>query len=310
MAHEIIFLKPVLVDYIWGGKRLSEFGYELASDNVGECWAISAHPNGNCEIAEGTYKGKKFSELWESHRELFGNITGERFPILTKIIDAQTDLSIQVHPDDSYAATHENGAAGKTECWYVLDAKPNATIIVGHNAKSKEEVREMVTQKRWSDLIRERPVHKGDFFLIEPGTVHAIKGGTLILETQQNSDITYRLYDYDRLSNGKPRQLHIEKSLDVINAPFTDCVPPKDESKTCNKNLKQLVSCKFFSVWHTHFSGENEIAQDLPFMAVSVLEGSGTVDGTPIKKGAHFILPHGYGTAHFSGDMELMISSV
>lgn len=310
MAHEILFLKPIIKDYIWGGKRLGEFGYELSSDKAGECWAISAHPNGDCEISGGSYNGKHLSELWKNHRELFGNIAGERFPILTKIIDAESDLSIQVHPDDNYASSHENGSAGKTECWYVLDAKDGVTIVIGHNAKSKSDAKQMVSEKRWKDLIREIPVKKGDFFLINPGTVHAIKGGTLILETQQNSDITYRLYDYGRLSNGKPRELHIEKSLDVITAPYEESTPPKDNSKTCNKNITQLTSCPFFSVWHAKFSGQNDIVQDLPFMAVSVLDGNGTVDGTEIKKGMHFILPHDYGTAHFSGNMELMISSI
>lgn len=113
----------------------------------------------------------------------------------------QKDLSIQVHPDDAYAGEHENGSLGKTECWYVLDCEPGTEIVIGHNAKDKAEVEKMIRNHEWSDFIRKVPVHKGDFFQINPGCVHAIKGGTLILETQQSSDITYRVYDYDRLQN-------------------------------------------------------------------------------------------------------------
>lgn len=310
MNGEIIFLNPVLKETVWGGRRLAEFGYKLPDGHTGECWAVSAHPNGDCTIASGTYAGMHLSRLWEEHRELFGNASGPRFPLLTKIIDAAADLSIQVHPDDAYAQAHENGSAGKTECWYILDAKPGATIIIGHNAGNHEEVKQMIEQKRWTEFIREIPVHKGDFFLIEPGTVHAIKGGTLLLETQQNSDITYRVYDYDRLSSGKPRELHIQQSIDVIKAPFVSAEPPKNPQKTRNKNMHELVSCRFFSVWTLDVSGRAEIEQDQKFMIVSVVEGSGKIDDTAVEKGRHFIIPSGYGNAVLSGNMRLVISSI
>ena len=220
---EILFLNPTFVEMIWGGNRLAtEYHYNIPSDKTGECWAVSAHPKGDCTIANGMYKGKKLSSLWENHRELFGNIQGDRFPLLVKIIDAKDDLSIQVHPDDAYAKKNENGSLGKTECWYILDCNENADLIIGHNAKDKEELQQMIHNREWNRLIRKVPIKKGDFFQIEPGTVHAITAGTLILETQQNSDVTYRLYDYDRLSNGVPRELHIEKSIDVIKAPFKE----------------------------------------------------------------------------------------
>ena len=134
-------------------------------------------------------------------------------------IDAKDDLSIQVNPDDAYAKVHENGSLGKTECWFILDCKENATLVAGHNAKTKEELEHMIHEGRWKEFIREIPIMPGDFIQIDPGTVHAIKGGTLLLETQQSSDITYRVYDYDRLSNGKPRQKHIAQSFTVITVP-------------------------------------------------------------------------------------------
>ena len=198
-------MKPVFKEAVWGGRKLrDDFGYEIPSDSTGECWGIGAHKNGDCEIAEGTYKGEHLSKLWEEHPELFGNEDGKygkEFPLLIKIIDAKSDLSIQVHPDNAYAKEHENGSLGKTECWYILDSEPGTQIVIGHHAKDKEELMQMVEEKRWKDLIREVPVKKGDFYQIDPGCVHAIKGGTVILETKQSSDITYRVYDYDRKCN-------------------------------------------------------------------------------------------------------------
>ena len=167
---ELLLLEPVFKQMIWGGSRLKDdFGYDIPGDNTGECWAISAHPHGDCTLKNTEYKGKTLSWLWENHRELFGNVQGDRFPLLIKIIDAKADLSIQVHPDDAYAAEHENGSLGKMECWYILDAKEGGTIVIGHNAKNHEEVEEMIRGKRWKEFIREIPVKKGDFFQINPG---------------------------------------------------------------------------------------------------------------------------------------------
>ena len=209
-------MKPVFKEAVWGGRKLrDDFGYEIPSDSTGECWGIGAHKNGDCEIAEGTYKGEHLSKLWAEHPELFGNEDGKygkEFPLLIKIIDAKSDLSIQVHPDNAYAKEHENGSLGKTECWYILDSEPGTQIVIGHYAKDKEELKQMVEEKRWKDLIREVPVKKGDFYQIDPGCVHAIKGGTVILETQQSSDITYRVYDYDRKWNGT-KQLYVHPNV-------------------------------------------------------------------------------------------------
>ena len=213
-SREPIFLEPVFQEKIWGGDRLrTSFGYDIPSGHTGECWAISGHPGGDCRIKGRP--GQTLGGLWREERALFGGLAGEGFPLLVKLLDAREDLSIQVHPDDSYARLHENGASGKTECWYILDCDPDATIIIGHHARSPRELREMVEGKRWGELLREVPVRPGDFFQIDPGCVHSIRGGTLLLETQQSSDVTYRFYDYDRLSEGRPRPLHIEESLAV-----------------------------------------------------------------------------------------------
>lgn len=308
---DILFIEPVFKSMVWGGNRLrTEFGYLIPDDHTGECWAISAHPKGDCTIKSGKFKGKKLSWLWDKHRHLFGNRTEEAFPLLVKIIDAKDDLSIQVHPDDEYAATKENGAFGKTECWYILDCKEDAKIIIGHNAKDKDELKNMIEQRRWNDLIKVRPIKKGDFFQIRPGTVHAIKEGTMLLETQQNSDITYRLYDYDRLDKGKPRRLHIEKSIDVITCPHEDAPVGGKIIKNEMCEIYELIKCPYYTVKKISLWGVQDFNQDKDFMNVSIIRGSGEIDGIKLSKGDHFILPFGYGRFILKGDMELIISYI
>ena len=308
----ILFLKPVFKQMIWGGDRLGkDWPYEIPGDNTGECWAVSAHPNGDCTVTEGIYEGKTLSELWKEQPELFGNTGLDRFPLLIKIIDAKADLSIQVHPDDAYAMKNENGSLGKTECWYILDCPEDAKLVIGHNAGSKEELRRMIEEKRWSELIREIPVKKGDFIQIDPGTVHAIKGGLMILETQQNSDITYRVYDYDRLSNGKPRELHIEKSIDVITVP----AKPVEDSVISVGGLPEntmnlLISCDYYKVWKMDITKPVTFTQEYPFLIMSVIEGDGLINGQLIKKGDHFILPAGFGQFDLQGNMQIIASTI
>ena len=226
---------------------------------------------------------------------------------MTKIIDAREDLSIQVHPDDDYARVHESGSLGKTECWYILDAPEGSTLVFGHNARSKEELEDMIRQGRWKEFIREIPVKKGDFIQIDPGTVHAIKGGLLLLETQENSDITYRVYDYDRLQNGRPRELHIEKSLDVITVPAE---PAKESVKSVldlpKNQMNELYACAYYRIFKADVEGELMFCQSDPFLLVSVVEGAGSIDGCPVQKGTHLIVPYGYGAVRMQGDMTIL----
>ena len=309
---EILFLDPVCTHNIWGGTKLrEEFGYPVEGDDIGECWGISAHPNGDGTVRSGVFAGMKLSAVWKEHPEVFGNYDCDRFPLLTKIIDARDDLSIQVHPNDDYAKVNENGSFGKTECWYIMDAPEGATLVIGHNAKTKEELSDMIHQGRWKEFIREIPVKKGDFIQIDPGTVHAIKGGLLILETQQNSDITYRVYDYDRLSNGKPRELHVEKSIDVITVPAKSVDDSVKSALNLPENqLNELYSCKYYTIFKADVNGKMEFEQKYPFLLVSVLEGDGIVGSSPVKKGDHFILPNGYGKVEMQGKMSLIVSTV
>lgn len=316
LSRDIIILEPVFHEKIWGGRRLAEdFGYDIPEGKIGECWAISAHPHGDCVVASGAFVGEKLSYLWDVHHELFGDAKGDRFPLLIKILDAHDDLSVQVHPDDSYAAEHEHGSLGKRECWYVLDAEPDTDIIIGQRARNRQELVQMIDEGRWDDMLNLVPIHKGDFFRIDPGTIHAIKGGTLILETQQSSDVTYRVYDYDRVGvDGKPRELHIQQSLDVVNY---DLVPPVSGRVTAPEvdGVTELMACDNFVVKKIAVQGEKVVAQPYPFLCVSVIEGTGSVQvesnmAQPhiLHKGSHFIAPAQSGDLTFSGDMTLIVS--
>lgn len=311
MKKTILKMIPIFQEKIWGGDQLhTKFGYSIPSRRTGECWAISGHSNGDCAISGGEFSGTTISQLWREHRELFGNLEGDTFPLLIKIIDAQDDLSIQVHPDDAYAAVHENGSLGKTECWYVLDCKEDATIIIGHNASSKEEMAAMVENDQWDTLLRQVPIHKGDFFQIDPGCLHAIKGGTLILETQQSSDVTYRFYDYGRLENGKPRQLHISQSLAVTAAPFVENAPEQTVSEINGAVITHLVTCPYYSVYRAEIDGTAQFCWNQPFVNVSVLSGHGKLDGMEVSKGDHLLICADYGNMTVEGQLELIYSHV
>lgn len=306
---DILFLKPVFKETVWGGSRLkSEFGYEIPSEHTGECWGIAAHETGDCEVENGKYAGKTLSFLWKEHRELFGYLKGEKFPLLVKILDAGADLSIQVHPNDDYAKKKENSPYGKMECWFVLDCPEEGDIVIGHHAKNHNELKNWIQDGEWNRFIRRIPIHKGDFFQINPGCVHAIKKGTLLLETQQNSDITYRLYDYGRLQNGKPRELHIEKCLDVITVPHRDIQPIMETYGTEQYQRVRLISCPYYTVEKWSIKGMCQIRMLYPFMNVSVIQGEGTVNGRKIKKGSHFILPSGIGEVSYIGKFEGIVS--
>ena len=315
-TRDIMFPRPVFVEKIWGGRKLeTEFGYEIPDGPVGECWSISAHPNGDCLIEGGLWGGRYLSDLWTNEPQLFDGAQGDRFPLLIKILDAHDYLSVQVHPDDVYAIEHENGSLGKSECWYILEADPDARIMIGQKAHDRDEFAAMVEEHRWSKLLNEIPIHAGDFFAINPGTVHAVKGA-LILETQQSSDVTYRVYDFDRRQpDGSQRELHMAQCLDVIDfsAPLlADGAVSAPEIG----GITKLMSCTYFDVFRVRVTGGAPVTltQDKPFMCVSVVAGEGgTVRAGEgplheLRKGSHFLAPSGCGDLAFVGDMELIAS--
>lgn len=311
-ARDIIFLFPQLKPKPWGGTRLAtDFSYELPSDHVGECWTAGAHENGDSIVLNGRFKGQTLSELWTSHRELFGSVDLDKFPLLLKIIDAQEPSSIQVHPDNEYAMKHENGSLGKTESWYILDCPDNAELVLGHNAQTKEEFERMIADNRWTELIRTVPIKKGDFIQINAGMLHTITAGLLVLEVQQSSDITYRFYDYGRKINGKERELHSKQCIDVVKVPDNHtekCIMSTTEMP-CNI-MNQLVKCPYYTVWKMDIVKEARIEQEYPFLVVNVVEGFGTIDSIAIRKGDSFIIPADYGTACLEGNLQLIMASV
>lgn len=309
-----LFLTPVFQDRIWGGTALKDkFGYDIPSDNTGECWAISGHPNGQSVVENGKYAGKTLGELWISNPELFGHYQGDVFPLLTKILDANADLSVQVHPNDEYAKQYANGELGKTECWYIIDCKEGAELIFGHSAKTKQELIEQIENGNWDELLRRVPVKPGDFFYVPSGTIHALCEGTLVLETQQSSDTTYRVYDYDRVdASGNKRELHLESSIAVTTVPHVDPELTITVEEQKDVKITTYVKAEYFTVYKWEVNGKADFFQNHPFLLLSVLDGQGEikVSGTTytLKKGDHFVLPATVEDYSIEGSLELIVS--
>ncbi|MCM0598216.1 mannose-6-phosphate isomerase, class I [Periweissella fabalis] len=294
-----LFLIPELHNKIWGGTALGTFfDFKLASDHVGEAWVISAHPNGVDKIGNGQYNNQTLADVWHHHKELFGGSKAEKFPLLVKFLDAKEDLSIQVHPDDDYAKVHAH-ELGKTECWYILDAKPNAKIYFGHNAQTKTELATMIKNKAWDKLFREVPVKAGEFYYIPAGTVHALGAGVLALEVQQSSDTTYRIYDFDRVdqTTGKLRELHLADAINVINVPSKEqAVLPITEKIAANTKTL-LADEKYFNVikWDIEQQAQKFTQNPDTYTLAVIISGNGmlTIDNQryELVKGQALILP-------------------
>ncbi|MDQ0223170.1 mannose-6-phosphate isomerase, class I [Streptococcus moroccensis] len=314
MAAEPLFLTSTMHEKIWGGDRLTKlFNYDIPSNHTGEYWAISAHPNGPSVIANGPYKGQSLDQLYQKQPALFGHPDSTVFPLLTKILDANDWLSVQVHPDDAYGLKHE-GELGKTECWYILHAEQGAEIIYGHEAKSQTELESLITTGQWDKLLTHVPVQTGDFFFVPSGTLHAIGPGIVILETQQSSDTTYRVYDFDRKDDqGNLRPLHIQQSLDVLSIGQPENSTPSVVTLD-NVTLTTLVANPFFTVEKWDISGMVSVKQTAPYLLVSVINGNGQLkvgqQTHPITMGDHFILPNDIKEWDFDGSMTLITSHI
>lgn len=311
--QEPLFLKPVFQEKIWGGSRLrSVFGFDIPNDKIGEDWAISAHPHGVSVVENGPFKGWKLDDLWKEHKELFGHPSEPVFPLLIKILDAEDDLSVQVHPDDAYGMAHE-GELGKTECWYIIDAEPGAEIIYGHHAKTREELAEMIKDSRWDDLLKKVPVKKGDFFYVPSGTIHAIGKGIMILETQQSSDTTYRVYDYDRKDDqGNARELHIQQSIDVTTVPAKAPELQIKEIRQGNSSIVTYLETEFFNVYEWDIKGITSFKKQAPYTLMTVIDGAGelVIDNQtyPLEKGTSAILPSDITEWKVQGELSIIAS--
>lgn len=265
---------PVFKDYIWGGTRLrDEFGKKTDMTPLAESWELSCHKDGLSSL-EGTDKTLA-EHIAENPAVLGSRIKNGELPILVKLIDAADNLSVQVHPDDKFAKEHEN-QNGKTEMWYIVDAAENAQIIYGlKKSSSKEELSTAIAQGRAEDLLLSVPAKKGDVFFVESGTIHAIGKGCLIAEIQQNSNVTYRLYDYNRRDkNGNLRELHIEKGVACASTAPAENRPAKELAD----GSRLLGECPFFKVTEHKIDEEkNFSAGDETYNSLLFVEGNGEI---------------------------------
>ncbi len=282
-------LKPVIKDYIWGGRKLNTlFGRENGGGRISESWEVSVHPDGDSITDKG-----KLSDYVALHPEFVGG--DGKFPILIKYIDAAQNLSVQVHPNDEYAKRNE-GDNGKTEMWYILSADDGAGIYCGLKYDTdKDEFLSKLNDGTVEELLNFIPVKCGDCFLIEAGTVHAIGAGCVICEIQQNSNVTYRVYDYNRLGvDGNPRQLHVEKAVDVINfKKFDDKTNSGKRQVIDGGYIRNLTSCKYFSCRELELSGVYSETNNDSFITVNILSGEGIINGENFVSGDSFFIPLG-----------------
>lgn len=294
---------------IWGGRDLEDFRNNLPEGNIGESWDVACHENGMSIVLNGEFKGKTLEEIIDKQKEkVIGNkLKGMKFPLLVKLINSREKLSVQVHPDDEYAKKNEN-SLGKTEAWYVVDAKDGAALIVGTKDCDKETFKKAVENGETERYLNRIPVKKGDYFLINSGLVHAICEGIIIAEIQQNSDITYRIYDYDR-----GRELHIDKALDVIN--FGLKAEGQDDTFIeKHEGYDKCVLCKgeYFTI--EKYIIENEVkskSDEDEFFILTCTEGKGiieTEDGEKIDilKGDSILIPAYLGKYDVKGNLTVL----
>ncbi|MCQ6559043.1 type I phosphomannose isomerase catalytic subunit [Paenibacillus mendelii] len=310
--------KPEMKERIWGGRALEQFGLELPDGVIGEGWMIGDHPNGTTKVMNGELAGLGLDEIREKYgREFFGtkgfSERNGRFPLLIKLLDCNDDLSVQVHPTDTYAGLPE-GELGKTEMWYILEAAPGATILYGLQENvDRAALASAIEEGRVMDCLQEVPVEAGDAFYIPAGTVHALRAGVVVAEIQQNSDTTYRLYDYNRPGlDGKLRELHIEDSLNVIAYDGSGAARMKTDAIGSNEWL-QIAESPYFVVekgivsapWQLTTTSES-------FVILVVAGGTGSLswDGGKlnVKAGECFLLPASLGSYELDGSMTVLRS--
>ncbi|NSK00545.1 class I mannose-6-phosphate isomerase [Blautia obeum] len=284
-----LLLRPSGKDYLWGGSRLNdEFEKGINLSPVAETWECSTHPDGPSYVVGGEFAGMKLAEVLRNHPEYLGERHRgmTELPILIKFIDAKKDLSVQVHPTDEYAREHEKGQLGKTEMWYVLDAGRDAKLVYGLKRDSSEaEMRKAIANGTLMNYLQQVPVRKDDLFFIEAGTIHAIGAGTLVAEIQENSNLTYRLYDYDRTGkDGKKRELHIDKALKVAN--LKSSMEPRQPLRVLRYRqgvaLELLTRCKYFEVYRMLINTERRQkvhyrADEIAFRVLLCVNGCGTI---------------------------------
>lgn len=316
-----IKLKPAFKDYLWGGTRLrDDFGKECDFDKIAESWELSCHKDGNSVVADGEFAGLTLAQYIEKEgKSVLGTNCEkfENFPILIKLIDAKDNLSVQVHPNNEYAQRVE-GEYGKTEMWYVVDCDEGASLLYGfkHNI-TKEEFRERIENNTLLEVTNSVPVKKGDVFFIEAGTLHAIGKGILIAEIQQNSNTTYRIYDYGRVgADGKPRQLHIDKAVDVTNLCPAKPYPQSEPVDMGGWTKNRLAKCEYFTVDVINVDTSAALEADKSsFVNILVLDGGCVLssegnDAVELKKGDSVFIPAGLGKFELTGKCSAVMTHI
>lgn len=318
---KILKLTPAVKDYIWGGTRLSkEFDILSFTDKQAEAWVLSCHDDGENIISGGAFDGRTLKDVLENEgRSYLGTNCSkfDFFPVLIKLIDAKDNLSLQVHPDDEYALKYEN-QYGKTEAWYIIDCDEGAEIIYGLKEDlTKEELKAAIENNTILDKVNRVKVKKGDLFFIESGTIHAICKGILLAEVQQNSNVTYRVYDYGRLQNGKPRELHVEKAVDVINLKAVDAsgkpFGKEEKYETYSKTL--LSKCDLFTFSKIEVKESVKItADETSFVSLVALEGNGVImhgdTAITLYKGESVFIPASFGEVELLGEVTVLETRV
>ena len=282
---ELVKLKPAVKDYIWGGNYFQSFNKGLGLVRVSECWELSTRDDDSSIVASGANEGKLLCEVIT--KEDIGPVMDRfpYFPLLIKLIDAKENLSIQVHPSDEYALKNEN-SFGKSEMWHIISADEGSGLYVGLNKDyTKEDIEKALNEGTILDCLNFFKVKPGETYLINPGTIHAIGKGVRLIEIQQNSNLTYRLYDYNRVDqNGNPRQLHIKKALDVIDY---------RQYKVSKSNNEYLADNQYFTVKEIEFDGELKIeANEQSFVSFTFLSGNGQANDIPYSQYDTFFLPY------------------
>ncbi len=318
---KILKLTPAVKDYIWGGTRLSK-EYDIVSftDRQAEAWVLSCHGAGENIIENGDFKGRTLADVLKNEGRDYLGTNCKRFsdfPILIKLIDAKDNLSVQVHPDDKYALEHE-GEYGKTEAWYIVDCDDDAEIIYGFRKDvTSEEFRRSIEENTLLEYVNRVKVKKGDIFFIEAGTLHAICKGILLAEVQQNSNTTYRVYDYGRLQDGKPRELHIEKAIDVTSTKAipADGKPQGETEKKDGYSETLLCRCDLFIVKRLDIEEKAVItADESSFVSLVALEGNGVImhgdSCVTLYKGESVFIPAGYGECEIMGAVTVIETTV
>ena len=295
---------------IWGGRGFENFRDNMPEGEIGESWDIACHPNGIGIVANGELKGKRFDEIIsEFGHDLVGaKVSTEKFPLLVKLINSKEKLSVQVHPGDEYAKRVEN-EFGKTEAWYVVDAKPGAKLIVGTKNCNKATFAKAIEEGKSEDYLNVIEVKKGDCFLINSGLVHAICEGLIIAEIQQNSDVTYRVYDY-----GRPREIHVEKSLDVIN--FDLAAENLSNHEVVEfEGFSKINFCEneYFGMQKFNIKKEwTDCSNEEKFFILTCVDGKGTIEGKEfseeIKMGDSYLIPAKLGNYSVKGELEVIKS--